>query len=66
MAAECARRSPWVFSSRDVAVAAVPKLSLDPRSGHQAEDNDEDEKDNGGGELDMQLVSSGLSTTTTP
>jgi hypothetical protein len=32
------RRSPWVFSSRDVAVAAAPKPPADPSSGRRAED----------------------------
>ena len=38
---ERARRSPWVFSSRDVAVAAVPKAA-DPRSGSQGEGREDD------------------------
>jgi hypothetical protein len=36
--AERGRRSPWVFSSRDVAVAAAPKPPADPSSGRRAED----------------------------
>ncbi|CAN6358384.1 unnamed protein product [Urochloa humidicola] len=43
---ERARRSPWVFSSRDVAVAAAPKAA-DPSSGGKGElgheDDDEEE-----------------------
>ncbi|OEL16977.1 hypothetical protein BAE44_0022004 [Dichanthelium oligosanthes] len=43
--AERGRRSPWVFSSRDVAVAAAPKAA-DPRSGSQGEGHhDEDEEE---------------------
>ena len=38
---ERARRSPWVFSSRDVAVATVPKAA-DPRSGSQGEGREDD------------------------
>ncbi|PVH61719.1 hypothetical protein PAHAL_3G102400 [Panicum hallii] len=41
---ERARRSPWVFSSRDVAVAAVPKAA-DPRSGSQGEGHEDDEEE---------------------
>jgi hypothetical protein len=42
---ERARRSPWVFSSRDVAVAAAPKAA-DPRSGSQGEGHhDEDDEE---------------------
>ncbi|OQU77304.1 serine/arginine repetitive matrix protein 3 [Sorghum bicolor] len=40
---ERGRRSPWVFSSRDVAVAAAPKTAPDPRSGRRVEEQDEDE-----------------------
>ncbi|RLN30480.1 hypothetical protein C2845_PM05G11120 [Panicum miliaceum] len=39
-----ARRSPWVFSSRDVAVAAVPKAA-DPRSGSQGEGHEDHEEE---------------------
>ena len=41
---ERARRSPWVFSSRDVAVAAVPKAA-DPRSGSQGEGREDDDEE---------------------
>jgi hypothetical protein len=47
------RRLPWLFRSRDVAVAAAPK-PLDPR---QAEDDDEVEQEyDGGGETDAARV----------
>ncbi|KAM0900647.1 hypothetical protein ACQ4PT_020483 [Festuca glaucescens] len=38
---ERSRRSPWVFSSRDVAVAAAPKQP-DPRSDRAEEEDDEE------------------------
>lgn len=41
--AERTRRSPWVFSSRDVAVAAAPKPP-DPTSDRTEEEGEEDEK----------------------
>jgi hypothetical protein len=47
------RRSPWLFRSRDVTVAAVPK-PLDPR---QAEDDDEVEQEyDSGGETDAARI----------
>jgi len=43
------RRSPWLFRSRDVVVAAAPK----PLDSRQAEDDDEVEQEyDGGGEMD--------------
>ncbi|CAN6336175.1 unnamed protein product [Urochloa humidicola] len=39
-----ARRSPWVFSSRDVAVAAAPKAA-DPRSWTKGEERDEEDEE---------------------
>ncbi|XP_020147664.1 uncharacterized protein [Aegilops tauschii subsp. strangulata] len=41
--AERTRRSPWVFSSRDVAVAAAPKPP-DPASDRAEEEGEEDDK----------------------
>ncbi|CAN6326541.1 unnamed protein product [Urochloa humidicola] len=42
---ERARRSPWVFSSRDVAVAAAPKAAADPRSGSKGEMRGDEEEE---------------------